>query len=143
MLADRPEPTGSKEQSCPVLGEREWSSQLQEEEGEPGACIEGEVGEVREHKRGKWGKSVLWLRLPSTGQQRNLPSTGQQQQRWKEVVMTLAEANAVIRERLDRQLDLWRPNDAYPEYIKTESDDGPVPTEDDTNNQAQRWAEGE
>ena len=47
--------------------------------------------------------------------------------------MTLAEANDVIRERLDRQLDLWRPNDAYPEYIKTESDDGPVPTEGDTN----------
>lgn len=133
-----------------MLGEREWSSQLRERR-EPGACIEGEVGEVREHKRGKWGKSVLWLKLPSTGQQRNLPSTGQQQQRRKEVVMTLAQANIEIRERLrtrrrsDKTLLPYRarrPREDYPPYIETESR-GPVPTEEDTNNQAQHWAERE
>ena len=61
----------------------------------------------------------------------------------KEVVMTLAQANIEIRERLrtrrrsDKTLLPYRarrPREDYPPYIKTDSDHDPVPTEEDTNN---------
>ena len=55
--------------------------------------------------------------------------------------MTLAQANIEIRERLREQLSVWRLREDYPPYIETASDHGPVPTEEDTNNQAQHWAE--
>ena len=64
--------------------------------------------------------------------------------------MTLAQANIEIRERLRTRWRIdgtflpsggWSLREDYPPYIETASDHGPVPTEEDTNNQAQHWAE--
>ena len=63
--------------------------------------------------------------------------------------MTLTKANIEIRKRLRTRkrsdgtflsYRARRPLEDYPPYIETESR-GPVPTEEDTNNQAQHWAE--
>ena len=63
--------------------------------------------------------------------------------------MTLTKANIEIRKRLRTRkrsdgtflsYRARRPREDYPPYIETESR-GPVPTEEDTNNQAQHWAE--
>jgi len=56
--------------------------------------------------------------------------------------MTLAEANEDIREMVAERLSTWRLNEDYPPFIETSPVNQSVLTEEDTNNQAQRLAEG-